>query len=269
LIAILGAGALARAVAPRLAPAVVWSRDPEDARALARTKRSLRAVRDLASAIRGSGIVWLAVPDAAVAPLAARLARLPQEWTGKVVLHAAGALGPDALAPLAARGASTGVLHPLAVLGTRGARLAGASARIEGGVKARAAARHLARRLGLRPLAAAKDLDRPAYHAAASLASNDVVALLLAARALLLRAGVREPGASRAVVALAESALAVARRHGIEGALSGPAFRGDVATVAAHLRVLERADPDAAAAHRALARKLGALGRGRAGSITV
>ncbi|HEX4823276.1 MAG TPA: DUF2520 domain-containing protein [Candidatus Polarisedimenticolaceae bacterium] len=269
MIAILGAGALARAVAPKLAPAVVWSRDPKDAKAIARSNKRLRAVRDLTAAVRDAEIVLLAVPDAAVGPLAARLARLRRTWSGIVVLHAAGALGPEPLAPLEAAGASTGVLHPLAVLGTRGAKIAGAAARIEGGAEARAAARRLAKNLGLRPLPTGKGLDRPAYHAAASLASNDVVALLLAARALLVRAGVAEAAAARGVVALAESALAVARRHGIEGALSGPAFRGDAATVAAHLRVLGMSDRETAAAHRALSKTLTALGRGRRRRLTV
>ena len=269
MIAILGAGALARAVARKLAPAVVWSRDPSHARALARTRRGLSATGDLASAVRGADVVWLAVPDAAVSPLAKRLARLDRDWSGTAVLHAAGAFGPELLRPLAAQGASTGVLHPLAVLGTRGAKLAGAAARIEGDAGAEAAARRIARRLGLRPLAASKRWDPTAYHAAASLASNDVVALLLAARALLVRAGASEAAAARGIVTLAEGALAVARRHGIEGALSGPAFRGDLGTVAAHLRVLRRLDPEAAAAHRALAKTLRALGRGRRKSVTV
>jgi len=269
LIAILGAGALAQAVAPKLAPAVVWSRDPRQARALAKRRRGLGSSRGLAAAVSKAEVVWLAVPDAAIRPLALRLARLRRAWTGTVVLHAAGALGPDPLAPLAARGASVGVLHPLAVLGTRGATLRGAAARIEGDKAARAAARRIARRLHLRPLPASKALDRAAYHAAASLASNDVVALLLSARALLVRAGIPEASASRAIVTLAAGALGVARRHGIEGALSGPAFRGDRTTVAAHLRVLAKSDPDAAAAHRALARKLLVLGRGLARSRTV
>jgi predicted short-subunit dehydrogenase-like oxidoreductase (DUF2520 family) len=228
--------------------------------------RALRRARGVSVAIgsdpdvAGARVVLLAVPDRAIAAVARALARKRPSWRGVVALHAAGMHGVAPLAPLARRGAATGVLHPLAVLGTgRSATLRGASARIEGAPAARKAALSLCRLAGMIPLRAGR-IGRPAararYHAAASLAANDVVALIAAAVALLVRDGVPEREARAALTALAAGAVAQARETGIASALTGPVVRNDVATLEAHFAALDAADPAAAAAHRALSRKL-------------
>ena len=261
MIAILGGGRLAAACAAKLAPAAVWSRKRAQARAIARGARGVRAAATLDDALDGASVVLLAVPDGAVLALAARIAKTRASWRGMAVLHAAGAYGPELLAPLAARGASVGVLHPMAALGAGGRGvLAGASARIEGDPPARAAARRIARRLGLVPLPRPVR-SRAVYHAAASLGSNDVLALLLGARDLLVTAGMPRRAAERALVALAEGTIATARRAGLEAALSGPVVRGDAKTVAAQLAVLDRTDAELGDVHRALSRRLAATAR--------
>ena len=92
---------------------------------------------------------------------------------------------------------------------------------------------------------------RRAYHAAASLASNDLIALLTAARRLLVRHGVPERRAWSAVLALASSALSAAGRGGPGHALTGPVVRNDRETLFGQFDAL-RQDPDAREAHRAL-----------------
>jgi predicted short-subunit dehydrogenase-like oxidoreductase (DUF2520 family) len=248
--ALIGAGRLARVLLPLLGPAgypVVAVAD--------------RRVERPAEATAHAGLVLLAVPDRAVAAVAAELAAAPLAWRGRVVLHHAGALGLEPLAPLAARGAGVGVLHPLQCLGSAGARrlLRGSRARIEGDRSGRAAASRLARRLGLVPLAIpATPAARAAYHAAAALASNDVLALLGLAEELLAAAGVRAAAARAALLPLARGTLAQLERDGAAGALTGPAARGDVATLRAHLRALARISPEGAQVHRLLSRRLAA-----------
>ena len=264
-VAIVGAGGLARALAQALsrsggAAVIVWSRRPAAAKTLARGAGGVRAARRIEEAIADATIVLLAVPDRAIAPLAEALVSARPSWRGVVVLHAAGAYGPELLAALAARGAATGVLHPLAVLGAgHGATLRGAAARIEGRAAARAAARRLCAWTGLIPLRG-KGLRSPqgrrSYHAAASLASNDLVALLAAAHGLLVRRGVPRRDALHALAVLAEGALGEVRRTGLQGALTGPVARNDGATLAAQLRALASEDRAAAAAHRALSLRL-------------
>jgi predicted short-subunit dehydrogenase-like oxidoreductase (DUF2520 family) len=264
-VAIVGAGGLARAMARALgrsgkAEVTVAARRPAQARAMARGTRGVRSARRIEDAIADAAIVVLAVPDRAIEPLARSLAPLRASWRGVVALHAAGAYGPELLAPLRARGASTGVLHPLAVLGAgAGVPLAGSYARIEGEPPALAAARRLCALTGLLPLRGAglaSQQGRHRYHAAASLVSNDLIALLAAAQDLLVRRGVPRRDALDALATLAEGALAQAREKGLLGALTGPVARSDAATLSAQLRALSAADPAAAAAHRALSLRL-------------
>jgi predicted short-subunit dehydrogenase-like oxidoreductase (DUF2520 family) len=264
-VAIVGAGGLARALARALgrsgrARVTVASRRPASARTVARGTRGVRSVRPIERAIADATIVVLAVPDRAITPLARALVPLRASWRGVVVLHAAGAYGPELLAPLRARGAATGVLHPLAVLGAgAGVPLQGSYARLEGQPAAAAAARRLCALAGLVPLRGARlrsPRGRRAYHAAASLASNDLIALLAAAHGLLVRRGVPGVDALRALTTLAERALAHVRKAGLVGALTGPVARHDGATLAAQLSALRSEDPAAAAAHRALSLRL-------------
>ena len=264
-VALLGAGGLARAMARALASSggarvIVASRRHASAKAVARGARGVDSARRIEDAIAEAGVVLFAVPDRAIAPLALLCAPLRPSWGGVVALHAAGAYGPELLAPLRARGAATGVLHPLAVLGAgAGAPLSGCYARMEGQAKAVAAARSLCALTGLVPLRGARlqsPRGRHAYHAAASLVSNDLVALLASAHGLLVRRGVPGRDALRALTGLAERAIVEARRAGLLSALTGPVARNDAATLLAQLRALLAEDPAAAAAHRALSLRL-------------
>jgi predicted short-subunit dehydrogenase-like oxidoreductase (DUF2520 family) len=97
---------------------------------------------------------------------------------------------------------------------------------------------------------------RRSYHAAASLASNDLIALLAAAQALLVRRGVPARAALRALGTLADRALAEVRRAGLSGALTGPVARNDGRTLQVQLRSLRAQDKAAEAAHRALSLRL-------------
>jgi predicted short-subunit dehydrogenase-like oxidoreductase (DUF2520 family) len=264
-VAIVGAGGLARALARGLAGSgrarVALGARRRGAAVLAvRGVRGARAARDLADAVADAEVVILAVPDRALAQVSRSLVPLRPSWRGVVVVHAAGALGTEPLAPLRAAGASIGVLHPLAVAGASGAQaLRGAYARIEGTPKARAAARSLCALAGLIPLRG-KGLcsrsGRAIYHAGASLAANDVVALLTSALGLFVGLGVPRRDAVAALTVLADGAIAQFRAAGPSGALTGPVARNDRVTLAAQLTALASADPAAAAAHRALSLRL-------------
>lgn len=268
ILAIIGAGRLAQTMALAFAGArglrvVVAARRPEAAAKLARKVKTATAA-PIEEAVANASIVLLAVPDRSIAPLARALAPLRPSWEGVVALHGAGAYGPELLSAFSSRGAATGVFHPLAVLRAVGSStLSGAFVRIEGKARAAAAARRLAGIAGLFPLPA-RGLKTPrarrAYHAAASLASNDVVALLYAAQRLLVRHRVPKRTAWRAVVSLASGALAAAV-EGAGAALTGPVARNDVATLRRQLAALASADRDARDAHRALSSILVDLAR--------
>ncbi len=161
-------------------------------------------------------VVLLAVPDGQI-EAAARL--VPP---GPLVGHLSGATGLDALAGHEGFG-----LHPLMTIPGPDAVLDGAGAAIAGTTpRALAAAGRIAADLGLRPFTVA-DEDRAAYHAAASLASNFLIALEEAAAELGATAGVDR-------AALAPLVRATVENWAADGpaALTGPIARGDEATVA-------------------------------------
>jgi predicted short-subunit dehydrogenase-like oxidoreductase (DUF2520 family) len=157
--------------------------------------------------------VLLCVPDAEIANAARHVT------PGTVVGHVSGA---TTLEPLTGHEAFS--LHPLM---TVPASFEGASAAIAGSTdRGLDAARSLAEALGMRPFEIA-DEDRAAYHAAASMASNYLIALEDAAERLLATTG-----ASRELlVPLVRATVENWARDGAD-ALTGPIARGDEETVA-------------------------------------
>jgi predicted short-subunit dehydrogenase-like oxidoreductase (DUF2520 family) len=180
----------------------------------------------------GTEIVILAVPDAALAPLAAELT------LGPIVGHCSGALSLAVLAPHAERFS----LHPLMTLTAQSGpeRLRGAGAAIAGSSPhALAIAGELAARAGLEPFTLAEE-DRALYHAAASIASNFLVTLESIADRLFGCVGVEH----RHTVALARASLENWATLGAQRALTGPIARGDSATVARQRAALAARAPE-------------------------
>lgn len=178
---------------------------------------------DPAAVTAGTRLVLLAVPDAAVAAVARSLA--PGD---AVVAHVAGSLGLDVLAPHL----RTASVHPLvslpdAELGAR--RLTGAWFAVAGDP----VATDVVDALGGRAVAVA-DEDRTAYHAAAAVAANHLVALLGQVERLARTVGVP----LEAYLDLARGALDNVGEVGPAAALTGPVARGDRATVARHLAAI-------------------------------
>ena len=164
----------------------------------------------------GADIVLLTVPDAEIGAAAASLVR------GPVVGHTSGATSLEPLAPHEAFG-----LHPLLTVTGPAADFTGVPAAISGtSTRALAAARELARALQLRPFEI-RDIDRAAYHAAASIASNFLVTLESFAGELAATAGIPRD----ALVPLVRATVANWEDSG-SAALTGPIARGDDETVA-------------------------------------
>jgi predicted short-subunit dehydrogenase-like oxidoreductase (DUF2520 family) len=190
-------------------------------------------------ALRRVGVVLLAVPDAAITPVAIELAAEAAVTADHVVLHLSGLRSRDALEPLAASGAGLGSFHPLQTISdpeTAPERFAGAYAGIEGDDRALAAAGALAATLGMTavPIPASA---KPAYHAGATFAANYTTALAAVAERLAVSAGVAPDVARRLYLPLIRGAAANLEA-GPAAALTGPVRRGDVETVRAHLRAL-------------------------------
>jgi predicted short-subunit dehydrogenase-like oxidoreductase (DUF2520 family) len=244
-LALLARGYVAVAVAGRApdAPSTTATAACLDAKPVLVSKAGKRA-----------SIVIIATPDAAIEGVAITVG--PSLEPNALVVHLAGSLGVGVFDPLLALrpDVRVGALHPLQSMPsvTMGLdRLPGSWAAIAGDPQVAEIAEALELRTFVVP-----DEQRARYHATAVVASNHLVALLGQVERLAASAGVP----FEAFAPLAESSLDNVFGLGARAALTGPISRGDLATVAAHLRELPPSERDA---YRALAREAARLADNR------
>jgi predicted short-subunit dehydrogenase-like oxidoreductase (DUF2520 family) len=198
---------------------------------------------DVTDAASDVDLIVVATPDAAIAAVAAAVAPAPTT----VVAHMAGSLGLDVLAGHERRAA----LHPLVSLPSAEV----GAERLRDGAWFAVAGDPLAEAvvaaLGGRAVAVA-DEDRAAYHAAACIASNHLVALLGQVERVAAQVGVP----LEAFLALARGSLDNVAALGPAAGLTGPAARGDEATLDRHRAALDPSELPAYEAMVAEARRL-------------
>jgi predicted short-subunit dehydrogenase-like oxidoreductase (DUF2520 family) len=210
---------------------------------------------DALEACRDSEVVLLCVPDGKIGAACdtAAAAVPPLRFVG----HVSGATTLDALSAASDAGAEVFSLHPLQTIPDAQTDLVGAPCAIAGSTAgATALAIGLAERLQMRPFEVPED-SRDAYHAAAAMASNLLVALEESAAGLMERAGVDAPGRELLAPLVLRSAANWAERGG--EALTGPIARGDTATVERHLEALRANAPELVPVYEALAERTRAL----------
>jgi predicted short-subunit dehydrogenase-like oxidoreductase (DUF2520 family) len=197
-------------------------------------------------------IVWLTVPDDAIAGVARQLATA-QSWKGKIVLHPSGARTSDELSALKKKGAHVASAHPMMTF-VRGRRpqWRGVPFDIEGDEPAVDTAYEIATTLGASPYVLEKR-HKTLYHAFGSFASPLAIALMSAMEQVAEAAGVPPGEAKRMIRPLLLRTLDNYFRKDAARAFSGPLVRGDVQTVRKHLAELKRA-PHARDVYIALAR---------------
>jgi predicted short-subunit dehydrogenase-like oxidoreductase (DUF2520 family) len=181
---------------------------------------------DVSGAAVGVDLLVLAVPDGSVAAVS----RAVEPVAATVVAHLAGSLSLDVLAPHVRRAG----LHPLVALPdpeVGAARLAAGGTWFA--IAGDSLAADVVERLGGRAITVA-DRDRAAYHAAACIASNHLVALLGQAERVAAAAGVPLAAYLELVRATVDNVAAL----GPAAALTGPASRGDEATLDRHRAAL-------------------------------
>jgi predicted short-subunit dehydrogenase-like oxidoreductase (DUF2520 family) len=169
--------------------------------------------------------IVLCVPDAEIAAAAEVVA-----GAAPMIGHTSGA---TPLSALAHAGVAAFGLHPLQTVAGVDTRFEGAGAAVAGSTpEALAFATALAERLGMTPFEI-DDAGRPAYHAAASVASNFLVTLQAAAETIAAGAGLEPDEARALLMPLVRQTVENLARLGPEAALTGPIARGDETTVAA------------------------------------
>ncbi|MGH9184639.1 MAG: DUF2520 domain-containing protein, partial [Acidimicrobiales bacterium] len=184
---------------------------------------------DVSHAAEAVDLLVLAVPDAAVPDVAAQV----EPVGATVVAHLAGSLGLDVLASHPRRAS----IHPLIAMPNPEV----GAARLASGAWFAVAGDPLAQRvvdaLGGRAIDV-RDEHRAAYHAAAVIASNHLVALLAQAERVAATADVPLAAYLDLVLATVDNVADL----GPARALTGPAARGDNATIERHVETLDPAE---------------------------
>jgi predicted short-subunit dehydrogenase-like oxidoreductase (DUF2520 family) len=188
--------------------------------------RGVLGRRDCPSdAANGVDLLVIATPDDTVA----RVATLVTPAPDTVVIHLSGSLGLDVLGDHPRRGS----LHPLMPLPNP---VVGAE-RLVSGITFAVACDPLVRRVAGAldgRVVEVEDRSRTAYHAAASIAANHLVALIGQVERVAASVGLPLDAFAGLIHAATDDALALGPRR----ALTGPAARGDWDTVERHRSAL-------------------------------
>jgi predicted short-subunit dehydrogenase-like oxidoreductase (DUF2520 family) len=194
-------------------------------------------------ATAGQDLLLISVPDPVLGEVAAGLAGRPQ---AAVVLHTSGSLDASALAPLRETGSAVGSLHPLKAFPRPlpdPVEAKGVFFAVDGDPEARALAHRIAAAWGGTSAEVSPEV-RPLYHFVATLCAGGVVTILALAEDLARRLDLPEP-ALQGYLELCRGAVAQAVATGTPAAvLTGPAARGDRATVTGHLEALRHLVPE-------------------------
>ncbi len=191
-------------------------------------------------------VVILALRDSQLGPVAADLAASGVLPRRAVVVHNAGSLPAEVLAPL--RGACAGIaqMHPMLSFAslkffptlTRG------HVHVKGDAAAETKVKRLARKLGMTPRTFPK-LDTVGYHAAAGLVANGAAALAAIGAELLILSGVPKADAPKMLGPLLRSVAENVEALGFPDALTGPVRRGDAGAIERHTKLLRERVPHA------------------------
>ncbi len=265
-IGFVGAGRVACALGVAFARAgwpvvAIASRDPVHADRFRQLVPDAAAVPVGAAIADAVDLIFVTVPDDAIADVAASL-RL---YAGQALVHTSGALDSHVLEPARAAGTQLGSFHPMVAFAGQEAAVAAlpdATIALEGDEELVTLLGQLATDIGAQPVRL-PPTGKTAYHAAAVLAGGGVIGLLDGVAEVARGAGLDEAGALAIYVPLIRQALTNAESMGIGDALTGPFVRGDVGTVRDHLAAMSRLAPGALEMYRATAKRELALALAR------
>jgi predicted short-subunit dehydrogenase-like oxidoreductase (DUF2520 family) len=217
------------------------------------------------SKLSSTGLVIITTPDDQIERVALKLARAKtREGETRTALHTSGALSSTVLSSLAERGWHVGSIHPLVAVSEprAGAKaLRGAFWCIEGDTDALRVARTIVADLKGQSFSLTAK-RKPLYHAAAVMASGNVVALFDVALEMLGHCGLTPKEAQRVLLPLVESTVRNLYVSEPSRALTGTFARGDLATVKLHMEALSSSGiRDALQLYRLLGKRAVALAR--------
>jgi predicted short-subunit dehydrogenase-like oxidoreductase (DUF2520 family) len=267
-IGFIGAGRVAKGLAWGLAQSnqnivAAASRSAGSAELLAARIAGCRASANAQDVADRSDLVFITVPDDAIAAVAASV-----KWRqAMAVVHCSGATEVAVLEPAARAGAAIGGFHPLQLFADPDVALAGlpgCTVAIEADAPLSSQLEMLAAALRCRTIRLPPGC-RARYHASAHYAAGFVITLLNEAAELWKTFGIDREDTVRALLPLLRGTAAAVERAGLAQGLAGTYSRGDIGTLQKHIDSLSRIGPDALQLYCELALRSIPLGLERGG----
>ncbi|MBO5468669.1 MAG: DUF2520 domain-containing protein [Lachnospiraceae bacterium] len=188
--------------------------------------------------IAASDAIILSTPDGAIKKVWDTIDK--KNLTGKMICHLSGSLSSDVFSGIDTYGGYAISIHPMFAFSNKDSvyqQLDSVSFTLEGHPYAVNAWQQLLDALGNCSVVI-DQAKKPKYHAAASILSNQVVAVLATGYELLEECGFSEKEARTFSAALVRDNVEHVIADGCVSALTGPIERGDVGTVQKHLQEL-------------------------------
>lgn len=209
-----------------------------------------QAVEDV---IAASDSIILSTPDGAIKNVWESINK--EIITGKIICHLSGSLSSDVFSGIEKYGGYPISIHPMFAFSNKESvfsQLNHVSFTLEGDSIAVSKWKEIFTAFGNAVLEISKEV-KPKYHAAASLLSNHVVAVLETGYQLLQECGFSEKEARQFSAELVRNNIEHVITDGSVLALTGPIERGDVKTVEKHLTVMNETQK---AVYQACGRKI-------------
>lgn len=203
-----------------------------------------KAYGQLCGLTAASSCIFITTPDSFIQSAWQELKQLPLE--GKIICHCSGALSADAFTGIESTQAFGCSLHPMLPFSSRFSsygQLNGSFFTIEGQESAVGPVSSLFTALG-NTVCRIDGSCKPKYHTAASILSNQVIAVLDTGYRLLGQCGFCEQDAIQATAGLIRQNIENTLSSTCTQALTGPIERNDIPTVQKHLSCLSGYDRD-------------------------
>lgn len=209
--------------------------------------------KDLQQLIHASSILFITTADACIVPVWEQIRKLTLK--DQIICHCSGALSSDSLSGIEDTNAECCSVHPMLPFSNKFSsyeQLEHAFFTVEGQQRAVSVITELLTALGNK-VCRINSAIKPKYHAAASILSNQVIAVLDTGYQLLEECGFSRTEALQATASLVRSNIENVIAQDCSNALTGPIERGDYDTIQEHLDCL---DADTEALYRVLGKRL-------------
>lgn len=198
--------------------------------------------RQMEELVTLSDTLFITTPDGQIGEVWERMKEMSVD--GRMICHFSGSLSSDVFTGIDKKQAYGASIHPLLAFRDKYSsyeQLHNSFFTLEGDETALRGMESLLQELG-NPYRIIERKAKAAYHCAASILSNDVLALLEMGYGLLQECGFTEKEARESTASLIRGNVENVLKNGTLSSMTGPIVRGDVSTVEKHLQVLKGED---------------------------